>query len=401
MRSKPFSRPRKWRRVVPLLGLVAALALLIAACGGGDGGSSASTEAESTTSSTEAEGGGSASLAKAEEELAKFTTAKSEWEGPTSGPKIESGKEIVFVSYDQKNAALQSWQKAVEKAASVAGWSVKVLDGQGTTAGQQSALNQALALKPDGVVLGAMPTPNQSFYKNFADAKIPLVGLTSAPSVGPFEELHIYYNVNQEPHELGRVMGNWMVVDSGGKARIVLISDPSFQILTSKTEGMRESFEACEECEILEDTTVKIEDAANRLGTLTTTWVQKFGVDPPLYIAQGSDYYTEFEIPALRSAGVQQGQVIISGMDGAPVVYERVRNGDEFQGVTMPIPYSQQGFEAVDQLNRALHGEPPAEVASPIMVLDQENASPTADEFEPENEFEAHYGELWKTGKTG
>lgn len=405
MRSKDFWRPRKLHQLALLLGLVATLALLIAACGGSssEGGS---TGEETTTTSTESEGGeasgGSASLEKAEEELAPYTTTKSEYEGPTTGPKTEAGKEIVFVSYDQKNAALQAWQKAVEKAAGIVGWKVKVLDGQGTTQGQQSALNQALALKPDGVVLGAMPTPNQSFYKNFAAAGIPLVGVTSAAGVGPFEDINIYYNVNQDPEELGRVMGNWMVVDSEGKARVVLITDPSFQILTLKTAGMKESFDACEECEMLLETVVKIEDAANRLGTLTTSWVQQYGVEPPFYIAQGSDYWTEFEIPALRAAGVEQGQVTISGMDGAPIVYERVRNGDEYQGVTMPIPYSQQGFEVIDEMNRAFHEEPPAEVKSPVMVLDSENAEPEpTNEYEPENEFEEHYSELWKTGKTG
>ena len=42
------------------------------------------------------------------------------------------------------------------------GWQFRLIDGQGTTNGQTAAIQQAIALKPDGIVLGTIDAASQT-----------------------------------------------------------------------------------------------------------------------------------------------------------------------------------------------------------------------------------------------
>jgi len=54
---------------------------------------------------------------------------------------------------------------------------VRVIDGQGTVSGRTAALNQALALKPAGIVVGGFDTTEQKVaFENAAKSGVPLVG---------------------------------------------------------------------------------------------------------------------------------------------------------------------------------------------------------------------------------
>ena len=60
------------------------------------------------------------------------TARADKWEGPTTGPAAATGKTIVYVAGDLKNGGILGVSKGVEEAAKVLGWTVRVIDGQGT-----------------------------------------------------------------------------------------------------------------------------------------------------------------------------------------------------------------------------------------------------------------------------
>lgn len=100
-------------------------------------------------------------LDAAKKKVEVATMSKNVWDGPTTGPKASVGKTIVFVAADLKNGGILGVSKGVEEAAAAIGWSVRVLDGQGSVSARTAALNQALALKPAGIVVGGFDTTEQ------------------------------------------------------------------------------------------------------------------------------------------------------------------------------------------------------------------------------------------------
>src|SRR5438105_9551882 len=131
---------RIYRRSRPVLGSAAAAFFsLAAACGGGGG----------TT------GGGNTStdpfVAQAKVVADKAIKPVTSWDGPTSGAKAQQGKFIVYVSESQQNGGASGVGAGVQEAAAALGWKFKLIDGQGTVQGQTAAMNQAIALKPDGI----------------------------------------------------------------------------------------------------------------------------------------------------------------------------------------------------------------------------------------------------------
>ena len=94
--------------------------------------------------------------------IAKVTAPGTPWTGPTTGPQAQGRKLIVYVSSDQRNGGPQGAGDGAQEAAKVIGWDFRILDGQGSVQGRTTALNQAIALKPDAIILGNVDTLEQA-----------------------------------------------------------------------------------------------------------------------------------------------------------------------------------------------------------------------------------------------
>ena len=95
-------------------------------------------------------------IAEAKAYIAKATAPGAPWSGPTTGPKAQAHKLVIYASADQRNGGAQGVGDGAQEAAKVMGWDFRVLDGQGSVAQRTSALNEAIALKPDGIILGTI-----------------------------------------------------------------------------------------------------------------------------------------------------------------------------------------------------------------------------------------------------
>lgn len=74
------------------------------------------------------------------------------WDGPTTGPKALKGKRVVIISDTQTNAGTAGVEAGAQEAAAAIGWKVQIIDGQNSATGWASAWEQAIALKPDGII---------------------------------------------------------------------------------------------------------------------------------------------------------------------------------------------------------------------------------------------------------
>ncbi len=86
--------------------------------------------------------------------VTKATASATTWDGPKTGPKLQPKKKLIFIASDMKNGGVQGVQQGLSEAAKVAGWTLDTLDGAGSVKDQLAALNQAIAQRPDGIVIG-------------------------------------------------------------------------------------------------------------------------------------------------------------------------------------------------------------------------------------------------------
>lgn len=84
-----------------------------------------------------------------------------DFDGPSTGPKAADGKTIVVLAADMKNGGILGVTTGIEEAATKIGWTVKVLDGAGSVQSRSAAVGQALALKPDGIVINGFDAAEQ------------------------------------------------------------------------------------------------------------------------------------------------------------------------------------------------------------------------------------------------
>ncbi|MBX6321811.1 MAG: substrate-binding domain-containing protein [Rhodospirillaceae bacterium] len=329
-------------------------------------------------------------------EVVRFAGPQSDWRGPTSSPKPLPGKHIAYLANDAQNDATQEWAKAVQEAGEKIGWQTTIIDGHGSPVGWQQGFNQAIALKVDGIVTDADAASLQPQIKDALSKGIVVVGIHAAGFPGPQPDLGLFVNIQQDPRDIGRAQADWIIVHSDGKARVVVTSHCEFAIACAKAHATEERLKQCPGCAVLEFSNTPISEAAQRQPALVTAWVQKYGT--PLYITSVADYTADFQVPALRTGGVKPGDVILVSADGNKSAYARIRAGNQYQLVTAAEPYKLEGYQAIDELNRAFNGEQPSGfVQTPYLVTPDNIHAEGGDQdtFIPSNDYEAHYLALW------
>lgn len=329
-------------------------------------------------------------------EVVRYAGPQSDWRGPTSAPKPETGKLVAYLSTDEQNDASREWGQAITEAGAKIGWKVVTIDGHGSPVGWQAGLNQAIALKVNGIVTNADAASLQAPIKDARAANIVVVGIHATAFPGPAPDLGLFVNIQQDPREIGRAQADWVIAHSNGAARVVVTSHCEYAIACAKAHATEARINECSGCKVLEFSNSPIAEVAQRQPALVTAWVQKYGT--PLYITSVADYTADYQIPALRTGGVDPSQVILVSADGNKSAYERIRGGGQFQMVTASEPYKMQGYQAIDELNRAFHGQPPSGFVQTPYLVTPENIDAEGgdkDTFIPSNGYERHYLQLW------
>src|SRR5439155_6837327 len=186
-----------------------------------------------------AQAGGEA-LAAAKALIAASTAPVTTWDGPTDGPAAQPGKFIVYPSQDQRNGGALGVGDGVKEACDALGWQFRLIDGQGTTNGQAAAINQAIALKPDGIVLGTIDAASQRTAISAALAQgIKIIGWHSAGTPGPQPDLNLITNIESDPVQTGAVSGAYTVAMATGQAGGANITDNPNAIAEDKSDVLR------------------------------------------------------------------------------------------------------------------------------------------------------------------
>jgi ribose transport system substrate-binding protein len=297
-----------------------------------------------------------------------------------------------------KNGGILGVTTGVEEAAGVIGWDVRVLDGAGSVQSRTAAFGQALALKPDGIIInGFDAVEQQAAIQQARDAGIPMVSWHAGPVIGPDPATGIFANVSTDAMQVSEAAAQWAYADAGGKPGVVIFTDSTYAIAIAKADKIKETVERLGGT-VLEYVDTPIADTSNRMPTLTTALLQKYGASWTHALAI-NDIYFDFMGPSLAAAGIagDGAPKAVAAGDGSESAYQRIRS-NSYQAVTVAEPLNLQGWQLVDELNRAMQGAEWSGYTSPLHVVTSANIAFDGGDknvFDPGNGYRDQYATIW------
>lgn len=338
-------------------------------------------------------------VAAARAHIAGATAPVTQWDGPTSGPKAQPGKTVIYVSSDQRNGGALGVANGAAEAAAAMGWTFKVIDGQGSVPQQTAGIGQAIALQPDGIILGTIDAVGQrATVEKAISLGIKVVGWHSSPKPGPIDSPQVFANITTPPEEIALTAADYAIAKSDGKAQAAIMRNSETLIGRTKGDLIRKRIESCETCAVLSFDVIPIVETSTRVTPLTASLMQRFG-DKLTWMLAINDLYFDFAIPALRAAGAPPSgpPLLVSAGDGSVSAYGRIKDGN-YQVATVPEPLNLQGWMAIDELNRAFAGQPWSGYVTKAHLVTKDNVMQDGGEnnrFDPQNGYREHYKAIW------
>ncbi|NEM90940.1 substrate-binding domain-containing protein [Galbitalea soli] len=386
---------RKTRtRALAIAALPAAVAVILTGCASGSvgGGTTASPSASSNAYASIIPSG---DIVAASKKLVSDSLSASAGFTPKStGPTAQKpGATIAYVGSDLTNGGVNTVAEGVKEAAAVIGWKVNVYDGKATAQGRTDALNQAIASKPAAIVLGGFdPTEQAATIKTANDAKIPVVGWHAGVAAGPGNGL--FANVSTDPLAVSQLAAAYAVADSNGKAGVAIFTDGQYQIAVEKAKAMEAYIQACSGCKVLSYQDSPIAEADQRMPGIISNLLQKNGSSLTYLLAINGNYFGGAQ-QALRAAGKDPAgpPKSVAAGDGDSAEFQRIRSVD-YQAATVAEPLTMEGWEIVDEVNRALAGQQWSGFVPAPGLITKQNV-PSGDVFDPASGYRDVYKKVW------
>ncbi|MBN9010181.1 MAG: substrate-binding domain-containing protein, partial [Rhizobiales bacterium] len=211
-------------------------------------------------------------------DIARSVGPQTQWDGPTDGPKAAKDKSIAYVSLTQNSSGNADSARGAEEAAKVLGWKFTLLDGKGTATGGADALAQAIALKPDAIILGSVSIENnKTLIKQAADQGIVVIGWHATDKPGPVADPPVFTNVGTDPWDIAYTAGEYAVVHSNGTAGVEVISDRQYPIVVTKTDAIEKAVKECTGCTLLSEDNGPFGEVPQRTPGLINSLLQRYG----------------------------------------------------------------------------------------------------------------------------
>jgi ribose transport system substrate-binding protein len=328
--------------------------------------------------------------------VARALNATGDYRGPLRGPPKQGQGLIVFVAADLTNGGIAGVAEGVAQAARAIGWPLRILDGQGSAQGQTAALRLALTFRPAGVILGGFDAAGQQAVLRQAHAQgTAVVGWHAAVWPGPDLSAGLFTNVTTNPAQVAVQAASYVIAHSEGTAGAVILTDPEYAIETYKADVMASTLEKCPRCSVLQVIEAPIAGAQINSAATVTALLQTYGKRLTYLLAVNGAFITGARV-ALFGAGVpgDQPPFSVAAGDGDAAEFERIRAG-EYQLATVAEPLYLQGWQLIDELNRAWAGQPPSGYVAPPHLVTQANV-PSGPVFDPPSGYRQNYLRIWR-----
>jgi ribose transport system substrate-binding protein len=287
-----------------------------------------------------------------------------EWAGPKQAPPARSGMQVSFIAADFRNGGVVGVYRSFERAAKLLGWRVHAVDGRGDPAEIKRLAAEVLERKSDGLVLGGFgPESLGELHELFQDRGIALVGWHAGDRPGPTDKL--FSNVTSDPLQVADLATEYAMRD--GPIGVVIFTDSQFAIATAKTQRMVQRLEACTQCKVLSVEDLPIASAGKGMDERVRSLQRRFGAEWSHTLAINDVYFDHINVP-LNALGRKDIRNISAG-DGSAKALGRIHSGLSQQVATVAEPLGIQGWQLVDELNRAFAGQSPSLFVTPPLLI--------------------------------
>lgn len=183
------------------------------------------------------------------------------------------------------------------------------------------------------------------------------------PAPEPFQNVHIDYT------QAGRLMAQWAILKTQGKANVLaIVAEDSFSA-NSLQNGIKAVMDECEDCKV-QYINVPVTDWATRMQSTVQSALLR---DPSVnYILPIYDGMAQFVVPAVELTQ-SADRVKIATFNGSPYVLQLVQQGKVEMDIGESIDWVAHAI--VDAEMRMLCGLPPVEDPKvPLYIFDASNA---------------------------
>lgn len=383
------------RRALPAAAALLVAALLAAACSDSE---TPDTGAAATRSAAPAVTDAAAGVAEADAIVSQFRNPPA-WQGPDTPVDIDklAGKKVTYISVSNSIPVLKYWSDAVTRLLRDHGRvQLNVVDAKGSVDEANKGFDQAIAQKADAIVFLALPP--SLFAAQIGRAKAAGIKVISAQTGVPGKlDAGQDAEVSFDYVKVGQIIGAWMVADSRGEGKgLVITSDdvPASQPQAQGTIG--EVTRLCPGCD-LTTRDVQIPQWQTSIAPLFQTTINS---DPtrtyllPLYDGQSLP-----GLGAIRTAGAG-AKVKVGAFNATPGIVEQLK--DPASGLKLEVGGHNEwwAYACADQIFRVLAGASPVEnYHVGLRIFDSTNADLIrgSDEFSwyGGTEYRTRFPQLW------
>jgi ribose transport system substrate-binding protein len=324
-------------------------------------------------------------------------TLRDPYLGPADGPRAQPRAAVVFVAGDLGNSDIAAVARGVQQAATTIGWSLRVVDGEGTPSGERRAMRTALRAKPGGIILGGFDASTvRAVLRRANAAGVPVVGWHAAPRPGPDRADDVYTNVAANPGALARVTARYLGASASTRTGIVIFADPNQRAHRAVSASLTTQLRRCRRCVVLNIVYQPLATAAVSDVTTVTELLHHYGGRFGYLLAvddAGADI--EGARTALVGAGRKgtQPPFLISVGGGDQAEFTRITAGD-YQIAAIAEPLTLQGWQLIDELNRARARQAPSGYVAPPKLITKSDV-PAGASFDPSSDYRSQYRRIW------
>jgi ribose transport system substrate-binding protein len=391
-----------------LLGLVAAvgliLAVALAACGGSSSSSSSSTPSGGGSTTASGGSGGEseeAGVAEAKKLLAKYGKGVG-GPLPSSPTTPPAGKEVWILSCSQAASGCSIGADAAKEAAEIAGLTVRLVDGEGDASKYNTAIEQARVAGADAMILFAIDcAPVKQSLQRAKEAGMIIEDDTGFdcddPVQGGTEPLFTHQTEPEKGVESwrkaaligGELQAAWAIANIEGKKEAIQFKSTDVENIQLFVEGFKKAFD-CAECSVAETVPFHLTELGSPITQKAQTAMLKH---PDVNVLESApDPVAISTAQAIVNAG-KTSSVDNTGLLGVPENIALIR---EKRGQSMSVawPATWLGWASVDDVIRLLNEEKPEYSGWGQGIIDEESL-PEGEDYEPPVDFQANYEKLW------
>ena len=310
---------------------------------------------------------------------------------PSEGPAPVSGKRIVVIPCSMAAEGCARQARAVMEASALLGWKTTLIDPAGDNAKQAQAVQKAISIKADGIILASIDSAFiQGPLREARDAGIHVVA-EGQDSEGLYEAIALTEKFYKDQ---GYMTGVAAYKLGGYKAHMILLEDNEFAGVRFRADGVKAFIADCKaaggDCDVTAHQEFLVSQVQSELPKQTVALVRQHQDFNTLWA--GYDFAMNFMVQGLQQADLTNKGFSIS-FDANDANNEIIRQGG-FEKATVGLPIEWASYGMVDSMNRLLAGQKPVDQGLRVKLLIKDNM-PLSGAWEGDIDFRAAYKRLW------